>query len=170
MVTKASLSRVKRSHSKSKRSSAREDDLLQARKSLSHQAKDANYDGIDRSLQKSSSKAQEVRKTSHGNRDNLLQTCENRNQLVERVSKASEDTSSKPQQVKKASKTQGNNIPQATEEAPRHLASNVPTMADKSKTSRTTANNQVSVTKASNTPALKKKSSPKMKQIGRAHV
>jgi hypothetical protein len=53
-----------------------EDDLLQpeARKSLS--AEDANRDldsdRIDWSLQKRSSKAQEVKKTSHGNRHNLL--------------------------------------------------------------------------------------------------
>ena len=45
-------------------SSQIEDDLLQARKSLSRQ--------IDRSLQKRSSKAEEVKKTSLGNRDNLL--------------------------------------------------------------------------------------------------
>ena len=86
-------------------------------------------------------------------------------QFVKRVSKASDDASAKPQQVKKASKTQGNKIPQADEEAPRHPAPNVCTMANKSETSRTTANNPVSVVKESKpfSSMPKKKSLSKLK-------
>ena len=86
-------------------------------------------------------------------------------QFVKRVSKASDDASAKPQQVKKASKTQGNKIPQADEEAPRHPAPNVCTMANKSETSRTTANNPVSVAKESKpfSSVPKKKSLSKLK-------
>ena len=84
---------------------------------------------IDRSLalqKRSASKAQEVKKISLGNRDVLLillppQTREKKTEFV-----ASDDASAKPQQVKKASKTQGNNIPQAIEETPRHSAPNAP--------------------------------------------
>jgi hypothetical protein len=144
-------------------SSQGKDDSLQARRSLSHQAEDANDDSIlDRSLQKRLNLAQEVKKTNRGNRDRhslLLQTRKNKTQLVEGISKASDDASAKPQQVKRASKTQGNDIPQAAEEAPRRPVPNVP----KSENSRTTANNPVSIAKASKPPAPKKKSSPKLK-------
>ena len=76
--------------------------------------------------------------------------------------------SAKPQQVRKASKTQGNNIPWAadSEEAPtgrRPAPNNVPMAANTGETSRTTASNPVSVAKASRPPAPKKKSFPKPK-------
>ena len=63
----------------------------------------------------------------------------------------------------KASKTQGNSIPEAAEEAP--CQGPAPMMANKSETSRTTANNAVTVEKASKPPAPKnsKKPVPKMK-------
>jgi hypothetical protein len=64
------------------------------------------------------------------------------------VSRASDGASVKPQQVTKASRTQSNNLPQA--------APNVTTTANKPETSRTTANNSVSVAKASKPPAPKK--------------
>jgi hypothetical protein len=136
------------------------DNLLQARgasQSQSHRAKDANHNtgSIDRSLQKHSRKAREVKKTDRD--DLLLQTRENKTQLIERVSEAS----AKPQQVKKASKTQGNNIPQAAEGRP--APNNVDTTAKKSDTSksRTTADNPVGIAKASKPPASKKKALPK---------
>ena len=132
-------------------SSQGKDDSPQARKSLSHQADDANHYSIDRSLQKRSRKAQEDKKTSRGDRDDLLlQTGENKTQL--RVT-----SSAKSQQDKKASKTQGNYIPQAAEdsEAPKYSAH---TTTNKSETSRTTASNPVSVAKVP-----KNKSLPKVK-------
>ena len=132
-------------------SSQGKDDSPQARKSLSHQADDANHYSIDRSLQKRSRKAQEDKKTSRGDRDDLLlQTGKNKTQL--RVA-----SSAKSQQDKKASKTQGNHIPQAAEdsEAPKYSAH---TTTNKSETSRTTASNPVSVAKAP-----KNKSLPKVK-------
>lgn len=140
-----------------------EDDSFQARllqaaatRSQSHQAADldANQISIDGSVQKHSREAQKVNKTSHGNRDNLLlQTHENETQLGD----ASE--SANPRKVKKAPKTQGNNFPQAAE-APEHPTPNVQTIANKSETSslsRTTADNSVSVAKASKPPVSKKK-------------
>lgn len=128
--------------------------LLQATRSQSHQAADldANQISIDGSVQKHSREAQKVNKTSHGNRDNLLfQTHENETQLGD----ASE--SANPRKVKKAPKTQGNNFPQAAE-APEHPTPNVQTIANKSETSsssRTTADNSVSVAKASKPPVSK---------------
>ena len=130
-------------------SSQGKDDSPQARKSLSHQADDANHYSINRSLQKCSRKAQEDKKTSRGDRDDLLlQTGENKTQL--RVT-----SSAKSQQDKKASKTQGNYIPQAAEdsEAPKYSAH---TTTNKSKTSLTTASNPVSVTKAPKNKSLLK--------------
>jgi hypothetical protein len=109
-----------------------EDDLLQARgasQSQSHRAEDAN-----RNSQKHSRKAQTPENKPRG-----------------------DNTSAKPQQVKKGSKTQGNNIPQAAEEAPTR-----PTTVKKSETSRTTADNHpVGIAKASNPPASKKEALPK---------
>ena len=71
--------------------------------------------------------------------------------------------SAKPQQVKKASKTQGNI--KAVEEAPKHPALDVTATGNKSETShtasRTTANNSVGVMKTSNPPAPRKKQLPK---------
>ena len=126
-------------------SSQDEDDLLQ-----DHQ-----------SLQKRSNKAQEVKKTSHNNRADDLPR-----EIKTQLSKPSDDTSAKrpkPRPIKKASKTQGNSISQAAEEAPRHGPA--PTTANKSETSRTTANNAVTVEKASKPPASKilKKSVSRMK-------
>lgn len=151
-------------------SSQGEDDSLQ---SMSQQAEDAYHDSIDRSLQKRSRKNQAVTKTSHGGNREDLREDSDKTQLVKRVSKASksDDASAKPQQVKKASKTQGHNIPPAVEEAqtPGRSAPNVRTtttaraVANKSETSRTTAINRVSITKASNPPVPKKKSHPKLK-------
>jgi hypothetical protein len=132
-----------------------EDDLLQDNKSL----------------QKRSNKAQEVKKTGHNNRADDLVPRKNKTQL----SKASDDVSEsanlkperpKPRPLKKASKTQGNSdsIPQAAEEAQAPHRS-PPTTANKSETSRTTANNPVTVEKASKPPAPKnlKKTVSKMK-------
>jgi hypothetical protein len=115
------------------------------------------------SLQKRSNKAQEVKKTGHNNRadsDDLPR--ENKTQL----SKASDDASAKrpkPRPIKKALKTQGNSTLQAAKEAPRHGPA--PMTANKSETSRTTANNPVTVEKASKPPAPKnlKKPVSKMK-------
>jgi hypothetical protein len=110
------------------------------------------------SLQKRSNKAQGVKKTDHDNRadhDDLPR------EIKTQLSKPSDDASAKrpkPRPTKKASKTQGNSIPQAAEEAPRHGPA--PTTANKSETSRTTANNAVTVEKASKPPAPKKLKKP----------
>ena len=105
-----------------------EDDSLQActGKNLSHQAEDAIHDSIMidlRSLHKCSSKAQEVKKTT---------------------------------------KTQGNNIPQATAEVSStgirlRPAPNMTMTANKSETSHSTANNSVSIMMASKSPVPKLK-------------
>ena len=122
-------------------SSQDEDVSLQARKtrSLSHQAEDAT---IDTPLRKHSRKSQEVKKTRHGT--------------------GKRDDSDLPLQTHE---TQGNDTPQAAEEAPRHPTPNVHTTANNSETSRTTANNRVSIVKASKPPRAepKKKSLPKSK-------
>jgi hypothetical protein len=141
--SKKKMQQVKMTPKVNTGSSQDEDDLLQ-----DHQ-----------SLQKPSNKAQEVKKPGRNNRAEDL-PCKNT-----QLSKASDDASAKrpkPRPTKKASKTQGNNIPQAAdgaEEAPRHGPAPT-TMANKSETSRTTANNAVTVEMA---PKNLKKPVSKMK-------
>ena len=155
-------------------SSQGEDDSLQAREYVPFLSVNlfwqsySNDDSLQdhQSLQKRSNNAQEVKKTGHNKRADLDDLPrKNKTQL----SKTSDDASAKrpkPRPIKKASKTQGNTgipSPQAAEEAPRHGPA--PTTANKSETSRTTANNAVTVEKTFKPPAPKnvKKSVSKMK-------